>query len=176
MATRKPASVLPDPVGAAISVSAPEAMSGHPWAWGSDGPSGNRRSNHVRTAGWKSASPRGAAAVLADAGSRGALGSLVSGNTITSIVPGGYDSLARSRGNAHALKRGGGDADQEGGSCPRPLFGGRPAPGGPQASRRNSTVCREDAHRVERPDGPPLAAAGVARRFPEDPPTPLVPL
>ncbi|HEX2564783.1 MAG TPA: hypothetical protein VHK25_12750, partial [Acidimicrobiales bacterium] len=59
MATRKPASVLPEPVGAAMSVSKPAAMSGHPWACGSVGPSGNRRSNHVRTAGWNSASPRG---------------------------------------------------------------------------------------------------------------------
>src|SRR5918994_226754 len=50
MATRKPASVLPEPVGAAMSVSKPAAMSGHPWACGSVGPSGNRRSNHVRTA------------------------------------------------------------------------------------------------------------------------------
>src|SRR5918994_4674563 len=66
MATRKPASVLPEPVGAAMSASKPAAMSGHPWACGSVGPSGNRRSNHVRTAGWKSASPRAVGPVSPD--------------------------------------------------------------------------------------------------------------
>ena len=53
MQTRKPASVLPDPVGAAISVSEPAAMWGHPSAWGGVGPSGKRRRNHSATAGWK---------------------------------------------------------------------------------------------------------------------------
>ena len=57
MATRNPASVLPDPVGAAISVSRPAAMSGQPWAWGSVGPSGNRRRNHSATTGWKPKRP-----------------------------------------------------------------------------------------------------------------------
>ena len=54
MAMRNPARVLPDPVGAAISVSWPEAMAGHPWAWASVGPPGNRCSNHAATAGWNS--------------------------------------------------------------------------------------------------------------------------
>ncbi len=57
MATRKPASVLPDPVGAAIRVSWPDAMSGQPWDCGAVGPSGNRRRNHSATAGWKSTAP-----------------------------------------------------------------------------------------------------------------------
>ena len=57
MPTRKAASVLPEPVGAAISVSSPAAIEGQPRACGSVGPSGKRRSNHVRIAGWKSASP-----------------------------------------------------------------------------------------------------------------------
>ena len=54
MAMRNPARVLPDPVGAAISVSWPEAMAGHPWACASVGPPGNRCSNQAATAGWNS--------------------------------------------------------------------------------------------------------------------------
>ena len=53
MQTRKPASVFPEPVGAATSVSAPAAMCGHASRCGGVGPSGNRRRNHVPTAGWK---------------------------------------------------------------------------------------------------------------------------
>jgi hypothetical protein len=53
MQTRKAASVLPVPVGAAISVSRPRAMVGQPCSWGSVGPRGKRRSNQARTAGWK---------------------------------------------------------------------------------------------------------------------------
>src|SRR5262249_21969313 len=45
IATRKPASVLPEPVGAATSVSRPRAMSAQPRACGSVGPSGERRVN-----------------------------------------------------------------------------------------------------------------------------------
>jgi hypothetical protein len=56
MATRKPARVLPDPVGAAIRVSRPEVIKGQPRACGSVGPSGKRRRNQVATAGWKVAS------------------------------------------------------------------------------------------------------------------------
>ena len=52
MATRNPASVLPEPVGAAINVSRPAAISGQPRACGSVGPSGKRRRNHSATAGW----------------------------------------------------------------------------------------------------------------------------
>src|SRR5262249_49977667 len=55
IATRKAASVLPDPVGAAISVSPPEAIAGQPSACGSVGPSGKRSANQVRTAGGKAA-------------------------------------------------------------------------------------------------------------------------
>ena len=51
MAIRKPERVLPEPVGAAISVSVPLAMRGQPCACGSVGPSGNVRANHVATAG-----------------------------------------------------------------------------------------------------------------------------
>src|SRR5215467_3024954 len=53
MQTRKAARVLPEPVGAAISVSRPAAISAQPRACGGVGPSGNRRRNQVRTAGWK---------------------------------------------------------------------------------------------------------------------------
>ncbi len=56
MQTRNAASVLPDPVGAAISVCRPAAISVHPWACGSVGPAGNRRSNQVRMAGWNDSS------------------------------------------------------------------------------------------------------------------------
>src|SRR3954449_946732 len=56
MHTRKPASVLPEPVGAAMRVSAPEAMRAHPSACGGVGPCGKRASNHARTAGWKPSS------------------------------------------------------------------------------------------------------------------------
>src|ERR671931_489669 len=52
MQTRNAARVLPDPVGAAIRVSRPAAISAHPWDWAGVGPSGKRRWNQVRTAGW----------------------------------------------------------------------------------------------------------------------------
>jgi hypothetical protein len=61
MATRNPASVLPDPVGAATSVSRPDAINGQPATCGSVGPSGNRRANHPATAGWNRSSPAGRA-------------------------------------------------------------------------------------------------------------------
>src|SRR5438093_1461931 len=53
MQTRNAARVLPEPVGAAISVSRPAAISPQPPACGRVGPSGNRRWNQIRTAGWK---------------------------------------------------------------------------------------------------------------------------
>src|SRR2546425_6891969 len=53
MAARNPARVLPEPVGAQTSVCWPATIAGQPPAWASVGPSGNRRSNHTRTAGWK---------------------------------------------------------------------------------------------------------------------------
>src|SRR5579859_1787626 len=59
MATRKPASVLPEPVGAAISVSWPRAISCQPRAWASVGPSGKRWANHLATAGWKASGGSG---------------------------------------------------------------------------------------------------------------------
>ena len=40
----------------AMGNSRPEAISGHPRTWGWVGPSGNRRANHVATAGWKAPS------------------------------------------------------------------------------------------------------------------------
>ena len=58
MQTRNAASVLPDPVGAAISVCRPAAISPQPPACGSVGPAGNRRSNQARTAGWNESSTR----------------------------------------------------------------------------------------------------------------------
>ena len=58
MQTRNAASVLPEPVGAAISVCLPAATSRHPAACGSVGPPGKRRSNQVRTAGWNDSSTR----------------------------------------------------------------------------------------------------------------------
>ncbi len=51
MQTRKAASVLPDPVGAAISVCRPAAISPQPWACGAVGPAGNLLANQVLTAG-----------------------------------------------------------------------------------------------------------------------------
>ena len=52
MHSRNAASVLPEPVGAAINTSSPAAMRGHPSRCGGVGPSGKRRRNHVPTAGW----------------------------------------------------------------------------------------------------------------------------
>jgi hypothetical protein len=60
MAARNPASVLPEPVGAQTSVCRPATIAGQPPAWASVGPSGNRRSNQVLTAGWNSARVPGA--------------------------------------------------------------------------------------------------------------------
>ena len=51
MQTRNAARVLPEPVGAAISVCRPAAISRQPAACGSVGPAGNRPSNQARTAG-----------------------------------------------------------------------------------------------------------------------------
>ena len=51
MQTRNPASVLPDPVGAAMSVSFPAAIWGQPSDWAGVGPSGKRCSNQALTAG-----------------------------------------------------------------------------------------------------------------------------
>src|ERR1039458_5339236 len=55
MATRNAASVLPDPVGAAMSVSLPAATACQPKACASVGPAGYLRRNHSATAGWKPA-------------------------------------------------------------------------------------------------------------------------
>jgi hypothetical protein len=52
MHTRKAASVFPEPVGAAISVCRPAAISRQPPACGSVGPAGNRRANQLLIAGW----------------------------------------------------------------------------------------------------------------------------
>ena len=70
MATRNPARVLPDPVGAEMRVSWPEAMRGQPRAWGSVGPSGKRRRNHSATAGWNEATPPVAAVAWVSAWAR----------------------------------------------------------------------------------------------------------
>ncbi len=51
MQTRNAASVLPEPVGAAISVLSPRAMAGQPRRCGSLGPAGKRRANQARTTG-----------------------------------------------------------------------------------------------------------------------------
>jgi hypothetical protein len=56
MQTRNAACVLPDPVGAEISVWRPAAISAQPAACGIVGPAGNRRSNQVRKAGWNDSS------------------------------------------------------------------------------------------------------------------------
>src|SRR5215471_6278961 len=84
MATRNAASVLPDPVGAAIRVSAPPAMWGQPWACASVGPSGKRRRNHSATAGWKPSTPPPARIGGASSGAVSWVTSL--------IVSPGYDS------------------------------------------------------------------------------------
>ena len=60
MAARNPARVLPEPVGAQISVCRPATIAGQPPVWASVGPSGNRRSNHARTAGWNRSRAPGA--------------------------------------------------------------------------------------------------------------------
>ena len=51
---RKPASVLPEPVGAATSVCSPAAMGGQAASWAGVGPSGNRSRNQAATAGCSS--------------------------------------------------------------------------------------------------------------------------
>src|SRR5205085_5564361 len=71
MHTRKAARVLPEPVGAAISVSRPAAISVQPPACGGVGPSWNRRSNHVETIGWNPSIILGTVAPLADSVSPG---------------------------------------------------------------------------------------------------------
>ena len=56
MATRNADRVLPDPVGALTSVSAPARMAGQAPNWAAVGPPPNRPQNQARTAGWKSSS------------------------------------------------------------------------------------------------------------------------
>lgn len=48
MPHRNDVSVLPDPVGARISVWSPDAIAGHPCSWAAVG-AGNEASNHART-------------------------------------------------------------------------------------------------------------------------------
>jgi hypothetical protein len=69
IAARNPARVLPEPVGAQTSVCRPDTMAGQPPAWASVGPSGKRRSNQVRTAGWKRSRIAGEAVVAGTDGS-----------------------------------------------------------------------------------------------------------
>ncbi len=52
MATRKPVSVLPEPVGEATKTSRPAAMCGQAADCGGVGPAGKRRANQRATAGW----------------------------------------------------------------------------------------------------------------------------
>ena len=52
IAQRNAASVLPDPVGAAMSVDSEAMMCGQAFFCAGEGAS-NRRSNHARVAGWK---------------------------------------------------------------------------------------------------------------------------
>ncbi len=56
MPHRKAASVLPEPVGARMSVWSPPAMAGHPWVWAGVG-SGKLDSNQARTGGENSDVP-----------------------------------------------------------------------------------------------------------------------
>ena len=53
MATRNADRVLPDPVGALTSVSAPVLMAGQAPSWAAVGPPEKRPQNQARTAGWK---------------------------------------------------------------------------------------------------------------------------
>src|SRR5438132_450247 len=73
MQVRNPASVLPEPVGAAMSVCSPAAMCGHPPVWAAVGPSGNRRSNHARTAGCATPFTSATVSNRTDVPSRGAI-------------------------------------------------------------------------------------------------------
>src|ERR1700733_9312460 len=64
MATRKPVSVFPEPVGEATSTSSPLAMWGQAAVCGGVGPSGKRRANQLATAGGKSDSGEASGIVL----------------------------------------------------------------------------------------------------------------
>src|SRR6516162_4466920 len=64
MATRKPVSVLPEPVGDATSTSWPWAMWGQAALWGGVGPAGKRRANQLATAGWNNDSGVASGTVL----------------------------------------------------------------------------------------------------------------
>ena len=55
MPQRKAVRVLPEPVGARISVWSPAAMAGQPWSWASVG-AGNEVENHARTGALKASS------------------------------------------------------------------------------------------------------------------------
>src|SRR2546423_11509809 len=97
MQTRNAASVLPEPVGAAISVSRPAAISAQPPAWGGVGPSGNRLPNQVRTAGGNSSS---GAVTTGLSYMRSGLDRLLSGCYLGTFVPSGAGTNRRQDGAA----------------------------------------------------------------------------
>src|SRR5690348_9792757 len=65
MHARNADKVLPDPVGAEISVERPATICGHPSCWGSVGVP-NLRTNHSCTRGWAQESEAGASMVKFD--------------------------------------------------------------------------------------------------------------
>ena len=68
---RKPASVLPEPVGAATRVCSPAAMGGQAASWAGVGPSGKRSRNQAATAGCSSTDGRSVVSTVTPSSSRG---------------------------------------------------------------------------------------------------------
>src|SRR5438552_7612873 len=139
METRKAARVLPEPVGAEISVSRPEVISGQPRAWASVG-AWNLRWNQVRTAGWNKgrvSSVINMRAVVAPLvprepqnerhgawfeGERRAFGA-----SLGDCLPGGVRTYVRlvycrRLGNVNGRRGGREEAADGGGGCVRPLL------------------------------------------------------
>src|SRR5690348_3314429 len=98
MQTRNAASVLPEPVGAAISVSRPSAIAPQPPAWGGVGPSGNRLPNQVRTAGWNCSI---CSVTTVSSYIRSRIDIAGSGRYIGPYVPSRAGPTGRARGEAH---------------------------------------------------------------------------
>src|SRR4030095_5686536 len=155
IAERKPARVLPEPVGAATSTFFPACTSGQPSRWGGVG-SPSRVRNQVSTAGWKEGGDP-IAMILPSYPSRGRLGSAA----LLEIAVHIDDHVRRARGRAagdQASRRAHGDDRVVPPGLPRgPVERGGDGSGGPR--REEAPVAGAGRGRHGRVDGECLDVA-----------------
>ena len=186
---RKPASVLPDPVGAATSVCSPAAIGGQAASCAGVGPSGNRSRNQAATAGCSSTEGRSVVSTVTPPSSRGSNSdSCVGTDTGSPYVRGVTPRIARRVGGARRWlsrkihrpldpRRGGLEAEHHGHPIDRDRLPGRRrrrhghgvhgrprrSRGRPRHARRPSPRSRRAlARRVSLRPAPP--GVGVLRR------------